>query len=175
MPETVDIGALRGVIKDAKRLAKRYRDLTGKPLGITGEVGECTAAELMNLRLTGARQPGYDAVAQDGRRIQVKARCVLPGSKKSQRLGSIRLKHEWDTVMLILLDGDYEPLEIYEAKRPDIERELTRPGSKARNIRGSLGVNKFKSIASFVWPKDLRFEALRLKLKPRQTLPPHSA
>jgi len=32
----------------------------GKPLGITGEVGEFTAAEFMNLRLTGARQPGYN-------------------------------------------------------------------------------------------------------------------
>lgn len=167
MPETLDIAALRSVIRDAKKIAKRYRNLTGKPLGITGEVGEFTAAELMNLRLTGARQPGYDAVAPDGHRIQIKARCVLPESRKSQHLGSIRLKHEWDTVMLILMDGDFEPLEIYEAKRPDIERELTRPGSKARNVRGSLGVSKFKSIALFVWSKPTQFDVLRSKLRPR--------
>jgi len=166
-PETLDIAALRSVIRDAKEIAKRYRNLTGKPLGITGEVGEFTAAELMNLRLTGARQPGYDAVAPDGHRIQIKARCVLPESKKSQHLGSIRLKHEWDTVMLILMDGDFEPLEIYEAKRPDIERELTRPGSKARNVRGSLGVSKFKSIALLVWSKPSQFDVLRSKLRPR--------
>ena len=153
MPETLDIDVLRSVIRDAKEIAKRYRNLTGKPLGITGEVGEFTAAELMNLRLTEARQPGYDAVAPDGHRIQIKARCVLPESKNSQRMGSVRLKHEWDTVMLILMDGDFEPLEIYEAKRPDIERELTRPGSKARNVRGSLGICKFKSIALLVWSK----------------------
>jgi hypothetical protein len=153
MSETVDIAALRNLIKDAQNIAKRYRNLTGKPLGITGEIGEFTVAELMKLRLTGARQPGYDAIAPDGRRIQVKARCVLPDSKKSQRLGGIRLKHQWDTVMLILLDGDFEPLEIYEVNRPDIERELARPGSKARNVRGSLSVSKFKSIASLVWLK----------------------
>jgi len=167
MPDTLDIAALRSVIRDAKEIAKRYRNLTGKPLGITGEVGEFTAAELMNLRLTGARQPGYDAVASDGHRIQIKARCILPNSKKSGRLGSIRLKHEWDTVMLILMDGDFQPLEIYEAKRPDIERELTRPGSKARNVRGSLGVSKFKSIALPVWSKPTQFDVLRSKLRAR--------
>jgi hypothetical protein len=152
-PGTLDIASLRSVIRDAKKTAKQYRTLTGKPLGITGEVGEFTAAELMNLRLTGARQPGYDAVSSDGHRIQIKARCILPESKKRQHLGSIRLKYEWDTVMLILMDADFEPLETYEAKRPDIERELARPGSKARNVRGSLSVSKFKSIASLVWSK----------------------
>ena len=167
MPEAIDIVALKKVIEEAKRLAKRYRELTGKPLGVTGEVGEFMAAELMGLKLTGAKQPGYDAVAPDGRSIQVKARCVLPASKKSQHLGSIRLKHQWDTVMLILMDGDFKPLEIYEAKRPDIERELTRPGSKARNVRGSLAITKFKSIASLVWPKPLDFDALRAKLRRR--------
>jgi hypothetical protein len=167
MPETLDINALRSVLKDAKEIARRYRSLTGKPLGITGEVGEFTAAELMNLRLTGARQPGYDAIAPDGHRIQIKARCVLPESKKSQRMGSIRLEHEWDTVMLILMDGDFEPLEIYEAKRSDIERELTKPGSKARNVRGSLGVSKFKSIALLIWSKPTQFDVLRSKLRPR--------
>ncbi|MEK7354001.1 MAG: hypothetical protein AABZ77_05805 [Chloroflexota bacterium] len=40
------------------------------------------------------------------------------------RLGSIRLKHEWDTVILILMDIDFEPIKIYEALRADIEREL---------------------------------------------------
>jgi hypothetical protein len=60
MPETLDIAALRSVIRDAKEIARRYRNLTGRPLGITGEVGEFTAAELMSLRLTGARQPGYN-------------------------------------------------------------------------------------------------------------------
>ena len=163
MPDTLDVAALSSVIRDAKGVAKRYRNLTGKPLGITGEVGEFTAAELMNLQLTGARQPGYDAVASDGRRIQIKARCILPGSRKSQRLGSIRLKHEWNTVMLILMNGDFEPLEIYEAKRSDIERELNRPGSKARNARGSLGVSKFKSIALLVWSKPTQLDASRSK------------
>ena len=151
MPENLDLVALKRVFQDAKKIAKQYRLLSGKPLGITGEIGEFTAADLLNLKLTGARHPGYDAVAVDGHRIQIKSRCLFPDSSKNQRLGSIKLVHEWDTVMLILIDPDFEPLAIYEAKRLDIERELCRPGSKARNVRGSLSVNKFKSIASAVW------------------------
>jgi len=163
MPDTVDIIALNKVIEDAKKVAKRYRALTGKPLGITGEVGEFTAAKLMKLRLMDARQPSYDAVAKDRRRIQVKSRCILPTSKKSQRVPSIKVTPEWDTVMLVLLDEDFEPLEIHEAKKQDIRRELTRPGSKARNIRGSLSVSKFKSIATPVWPPS-KWDVMRAKL-----------
>jgi hypothetical protein len=155
MSEFIDLVALKGVIQEAKKVAKQYRQLTGKPLGITGEVGEFIAANLLGLELTEARQPGYDAVAHDGHRIQIKARCVLPDSSVSQRVGSIKLGHEWDTVILVLMNADFEPVEIYEATRTDIERELTKPGSKARNERGALSVSKFKAIASRVWSSEI--------------------
>lgn len=151
MVESVNLVALKRVIEDAKIIAKQYREITGKPLGITGEVGEFIAAELFGLKLTEARQAGYDAIAPDGHRIQIKARCVLPGSNKSQRLGSIKLDHEWDTVILVLVDINFEPIKIYEALREDIKRELAKPGSKARNERGALSISKFRSIASLIW------------------------
>ncbi|MFC1932279.1 DUF6998 domain-containing protein [Chloroflexota bacterium] len=150
MVKTVDTNTLRGIVEKAIDAARHYRNITGKPLGITGEVGEFLAADLMGLKLTEVRQPGYDAIANDGRRIQIKARCILPSSSGG-RLGSINLDHKWDTVMLILLSRDFEPFSIYEAKRAAIKRELIRPGSKARNERGALSISKFKSIASLVW------------------------
>jgi len=152
----LDIDALREIIDEAKQVAKRYRILTGKPLGISGEVGEFLVADLLGLKLMGAGHPGYDAVASDKWRIQIKARCVLPGSKMSQRVGQIRLDHEWDTVVLVLMNEDFEPLAIYEAKRPDIEAALKAPGSKARNERGTLSVAKFKAISNCVWSDDGR-------------------
>lgn len=155
MSQFIDLVALKGVIQEAKKVAKQYRQLTGKPLGITGEVGEFIAANLLGLELTEARQPGYDAISRDGRRIQIKARCVLPDSSKSQRVGRIKLDHEWATVILVLMNADFEPIEIYEAKRTDIERELTKPGSKARNERGALSVSRFKAIASRVWSSEV--------------------
>lgn len=153
MAELVDLRALEPVIRAATELAMEYRRIAGKPLGITGEVGEFHAANLLGWQLAEARQPGYDAVAQDGHRIQIKARCILEGSRPGQRVGSIKLLHEWDTVALVLMDGNFAPLAIYEAGRADIERELLRPGSKSRNERGELAVAKFKSIASLIWPR----------------------
>ncbi len=99
MAESIDLNALRKVIQEAKTVAGRYRRLTGKPLGITGEVGEFIAADLLHLTLTQARQPGYDAISKDGRKIDIKSRCVLADSSRSQRVGRIRLDHEWDKVI----------------------------------------------------------------------------
>lgn len=154
MPESINLSALKSVIQEVKKLAKQYRDITGKPLGIAGEVGEFITADLLGLKLTEVRQPGYDAIAPNGRRIQIKARCILPDSSASQRLGRIRLDHEWDTVMLVLMDINFEPVEIYEAPRSEIEHELTKPGSKARNERGALSVSKFQAISSLIWSRE---------------------
>ena len=69
------------ILSEAKRLAQEYRALTGKPLGVTGEVAEYEAARLLAVDLTPARHAGYDAVRPgDGRRYQIKGRCLLPGS-----------------------------------------------------------------------------------------------
>lgn len=154
MSDFIDLAALKMVIQEAKKVATQYRQLTRKPLGITGEIGEFVAADLLNLKLTEARQPGYDAVAPDGHRIQIKARCVLLDSSQSQRVGSINFNHDWDTVMLVLMDANFEPTEIYEATREAVQRALMKPGSKARNERRQLGLNKLKEIAGPpIWPK----------------------
>jgi hypothetical protein len=151
----VDQEELGQLIQEAKRIAKLYRDLTGKPLGIAGEVGEYEAARRLNLQLASAREPGYDAIRR-GRgkkqRIQIKTRLLLPDSKPGQRCGGIKLDHEWDSVILVLLDQDFEPTAMYEAAREAIAAELTKPGSKARNERGALAVSKFKAIGKLVWP-----------------------
>lgn len=40
------------ILAEAKKLAQRYRTLTGKPLGITGEVAEYEAARILGVELT---------------------------------------------------------------------------------------------------------------------------
>ena len=143
------------ILADAKRLAKRYREATGRPLGVTGEVAEYEATRLLNLELAEVRQAGYDAIRRlNGRvdRLQIKGRCVLPNYKPGQRIGSIRIDTEWDAVLLVLLNEDFEATAIYEARRPDVVEALTAPGSKARNERGALSVSKFKAIGRRIWP-----------------------
>ncbi len=154
MKKPFDLSTLDSTIEVAKAAARRYRELTGKPLGITVELGEELAARLLGLELADVRQAGYDAVGSDGRRVQIKSRCVLPNSNPGQQVGSIHLDHEWDTVALILMDQAFEPLAIYEADRSAVEQELRRPGSKSRNERGALGVAKFKAIGELRWQCD---------------------
>jgi hypothetical protein len=80
---------LMAILSEAKKLAREYRTLTGKPLGITGEVAEYEAARLLGVELMQARQAGYDAIEQSAgktRHLQIKGRCLLPGCKPGQRL-----------------------------------------------------------------------------------------
>lgn len=143
------------ILGEAKRLAQEYRALTGKPLGVTGEVAEYEAARLLEIDLTPARHAGYDAVRKsDGRRYQIKGRCMLSGCKPGQRLGSIDIKKDFDAVLLVLLDENFETIEIYEADRKPVIDALTAPGSKARNERGQLALSKFRQIGTRVWNRE---------------------
>ncbi len=145
-------GRVLAILSQAKKLAQEYRALTGRPLGITGEVAEYEAARILGVELTPARHAGYDAVEpNDGRRYQIKGRCMLPGRKPGQRLGSIDIAKDFDAVLMVLLDVNFEAMEIYEADRSAVVAALTAPGSKSRNERGALGVAKFKSIGRQRW------------------------
>jgi len=144
------------ILRAVRDLAVEYYEETGKPLGITAEVAEFEAARLLGLKLSPARQEGYDAIQGEGgrpRRVQIKGRCIPAKSKGGQRVGEIKLDKKWDSVVLVLLDRRFRPVEVYEARRPAIKRALMAPGSKARNERGALSVSQFKSIGKRVWPK----------------------
>jgi len=142
------------ILAQAKELAQEYKALTGKPLGITGEVAEYEAARILGVELTPVRQPGYDAIETIGssnRRLQIKGRCLAANCRPSQRLGKIDTKKEWDAVLMVLLDENLEAFEIYEADRENVLAALAAPGSRARNERGALAVQKFKAIGKPRW------------------------
>ena len=140
---------------DAKALACKYYAITGKPLGITGELAELEAAELLNLELTDARTPGFDAYrTRDGvrERIQIKGRAVDASDRYRGRCPSIKCGDQFDYVLTVLLDRQtLDVLEIWEASESAVDARLSAPGSKSRNERASMGLNQFKSIATKVW------------------------
>jgi hypothetical protein len=144
--QPVAIEEIAPLLDAAREAAIAYYRLTGKPLGITGEIGEYEAAKLLGLQLAPARTPGYDATWPDGRRIQIKARMYSRNKPLGgQRMGSIKRTGGFDTVMLVMLDDAYQPWGIWEAERDAVCRELDLPGSKSRNERGALTVAKFIS------------------------------
>ena len=142
----------RQILSEVRALAAEYYELTGKPLGVTGEIGEFEAAELMGLKLVAARTEGYDATRDNGpyKRVQIKSRWIREG-KKWGRVSKIDISKEFDSVMLVLMRGDYEVHEIWEAGRQAVIDRLAAPGSKSRNERGQMGASQFKSIAVKVW------------------------
>ncbi|MHB1330051.1 MAG: hypothetical protein ACYC2K_17770, partial [Gemmatimonadales bacterium] len=77
---------LVGILADVKLLAKRYLALTGRPLGVTGEVAEFEAVRLLGLQLAPVRQSGWDAFdPATGIRYQIKGRVLKPDSAPGQR------------------------------------------------------------------------------------------
>lgn len=75
---------IMAILGEAKLLAAEYYRLTGKPLGVTGEVAEYEAARILGVELTAARQAGYDGIETTNgvaRRVQIKGRVVQPNSR----------------------------------------------------------------------------------------------
>lgn len=154
MAETEDARRVREILATVKPLAAEYYRLTGKPLGVTGEVSEYVAAEILGLELAPPRTHGYDAIRRTGeteQRIQIKGRAYGKDAKPGQRLGTIKRGSPCDSVLLVLLDNrTLEAREIWEAPMVAIEERLVVPGSKARD-KGALRINEFKGLAKHIW------------------------
>lgn len=142
---------------EARRLARDYRLAMGKPLaGISAELAVHDAIRLLDLEAVPAGAGGYDAVGcgrRTGKRIQIKGRAIFDESKGGQRIGQLKTEQEWDSVMLVLMDENYEPVEIYEAEREDV-MEAVDKSSSSRSKRGAVSVAKFKIIGQLVWSRE---------------------
>ncbi len=146
------------LISEARRVAAEYRRATGKTLGgISGEIAENDAARLLNLKLNTSGEGGYNAIGQGkrkGRRIQIKGRAIFDERKGGQRIGQLKLEQDWDSVMLVLMDENFEPYEIYEAVREDIEQDMDEARSSKRSSRGAMSISRFRKLAGLVWCRE---------------------
>ena len=142
------------ILAKVKPLAAEYYRITGKPLGVTGEIAEYLAASILGLELAPARTAGYDALRKSGdkvEKIQIKGRAVGENTNPGQRLGRIKLDADCNVVMLVLMNSaTLEAREIWEAPYSAVVEALSRSGSRAR-ARGQLGVASFKAIATRIW------------------------
>jgi len=156
LEETERDHAVKALLYRAKILATQYYALTGKPLGVTGEVAEYEAAQKLGLILADARSPFFDAfrdLPDRQERFQIKGRAVSRQDKYRGRVPTIKCAGDFDAVLLVLLDRmTFDVIEIWHAEKEKVRKRLEVPGSKARNERGSLAISQFKSIADRIWP-----------------------
>lgn len=140
------------LIAQARVLAAEYRRTMGKPLpGISSEIAEHDAVRLLGLQPKASDEGGWDAVDPvNGERIQIKNRTIFDESKGGERIGQLKMNQEWDAVVLVLMDENYEPYEIYRAHRDDLQ-DFTKKSSSNRAKRGAMSVARFKIIADLVW------------------------
>jgi hypothetical protein len=144
------------LIAQARVLAAEYRRTMGKPLpGISNEIAEYDAVKLLQLEPKPQGEGGYDAIdpARSDKKIQIKSRTIFDESKTGQRIGQLKLDKDWDSVVLVLMDEEYEPYEIYEAERDEII-EYVGKSSSSRAKRGAMSVARFKIIARLAWTRE---------------------
>ena len=146
------------LISEARRLAADYRRITGKPLaGVSGEIAQHDAARLLNLEICDPAVGGYDAIGhgtREGKRIQIKGRAIFDEGKSGQRIGQLKIEQKWDSIILVIMDENLEPYEMYEAEREDIVTALEDATPSKRNKRGAMSVARFKNISHLVWTRE---------------------
>ncbi len=144
------------LIAQARVLAAEYRRTMGKPLpGISNEIAEFDALKLLQLTPNTEGEGGYDAIdpGRGDKRIQIKSRTIFDESKSGQRIGQLKLDKAWDSVVLVIMDEEYQPCEIYEAERDDLLEYLDQNNSN-RAKRGAMSVARFKIIGQRVWTRE---------------------
>lgn len=149
--------ALDKLMAEARRLAREYREATGRSLPISAEIAKYDAVRLLELDPDDQSGVGYDAVGtgpRAGRRVQIKGRAIFDERKTGQRLGQLKLDHEWDLLVVVLMDKHFEPCEIYEVERGEVELALRDTAGSRRKRRGALSVARVKIIGHLAWTRE---------------------
>ena len=147
-----DVGKL---ITETRRLAADYKRATGKSLAVSSEIARYDACNLLQLEpLEGDLVAGHDAIGQHAAwkdlKVQIKGRAIFDDAKSGQRIGQLKLDKDWDAVVLVLMNEEFETQEIYMVIRNEVENELADIDSKRQN-RGAMTVARFKYLARLVW------------------------
>jgi hypothetical protein len=150
----MSVYAVDKLMSEARKLAAEYRKVTGKTLPLSGEIALNDAIRLLGLEPVTDMALGYDALRRHGEQIErclVKARVVFDASKGAHRLGELKFDKPWDTLLVVLMDADYETMQIHAVTRAAAEAAIAaRPEQK----RAGLTIAKVKIIGSQVWVRE---------------------
>ena len=139
------------LITETRRIASEYRKATGKTLPVTPEIAINDAISILKLE-PASNNDSYDAVfahAGEELKVQIKGRAIFDNQKKGQRLGQIKPDQEWDAIILVIMNDEFMPQEMYIGRRDVVMHELD--GKSASNRKGAMTVAKFKIISDLLW------------------------
>lgn len=147
------------LITETRRIAKEYRLATGKTLAVTPEIAINDAISIFEMQPNESKNAGYDAIYNrngEQLKVQIKGRAIFNDKKGGYRIGQVKVEQEWDAIILVIMNADFMPEEIYMAERDVILDELE--DKKKNNKKGAMTLAKFKLIAELLWTEQFGFE-----------------
>ena len=96
-------------MEQTRIVAAEYREATGQALPVTAELARFDAIEKLKLLKTPKEYP-FDAVdeATESHRYLIKGRVIFKGGKARQKLGQVSLDVDWDSLLMVIYDADYQ-------------------------------------------------------------------
>jgi hypothetical protein len=154
----MELYSIDKLMHETRQLAAKYRQTTGSTLPVTGEIARFDAAKALNLSLIDEPGSPIDALGRDGerekKRIIIKGRAIFENTRSSPRIGQLNPDQDWDFVVLVLFDEQYEAEEIFEASREAIAAAMENKADSARKKRGAMSIAQFKIIGNRVWTRE---------------------
>lgn len=124
------------------KIALEYETLTGRKLGITGEIAEIIVCYKLKLKLlTNSLSPGYDAVDKKGNTFQIKSKRIAKTKGKKGKIGSFS-KHPFHYLITILFDKNYKIIGIYKTNYNKIMPIINKYKKRNPSIREVIKASK---------------------------------
>lgn len=142
------------LMSEARKIAADYRRATGKSLGIGNEIAKNDACNYLDLEPINDNTSSFDAIGKgdrDGLKVLIKGRAIFDQRKSGARIGQLKIDQEWDILVLVLMNKDFEAYEIYEISRDEVIEEIDKAAESKRSKRGAMSIARFKIISHLVW------------------------
>lgn len=143
-------------MEETRRIAAEYRRSTGNTLPVSAELAKFDAMQLLGLSPVSVAERAVDAyqhVDDQVKKIQIKGRVIFD-KNRGQRVGQLSLDANWDLLLLVIMDENYLPRQIFELSREQLEMSIPDSSELQRKTRGTMSVKKFKAISTLVWQSD---------------------
>ena len=112
-------------------MAAEYRRSTGSTLPVGPELAKFDAIRLLGLEAAPEAEQAIDAIAEQSgvvEKIQIKGRVEFNEGKSRSRVGQLNIEANWDKTLLVLMNADYQPVEIHSLTRQALEDAVQRCG-----------------------------------------------